>query len=386
MTGPQRHVALFTHRWSDGAPTGMGRHAHGLAQGLAEVLADGSAPGWRVTATSAAEADPGQRLPPAIGYQPLRGPRKARLAGWRLLGRPRVDGALGRPDLVHSLLPFVPVPTGAPFVQTVPDTIPLRHPEWHRWFERWGFAGGFDRLGAADAVVVSSQHVADQVCALGIDAGRIAVVPLGIDGSFFEAIAPEVVAATAVGFGVDPGRFLVAVGQVSNRKNVAVVLEALAELPPTGGVELLVVGPDGDGDLVATAARHGVGERVRATGYVTEDDLRALLQGARALLHPSTEEGFGLTPLEAMASGTPAVVAGASSLPEVVGDAGVVVDPADVTGWAAAIERVREDGDLVTGIVAAGRERAATYTWRATAKGHLDVWAAVLDGRTPKSV
>lgn len=397
MSAPPWRVALVTHRWAAAAPTGMGRHAHGLATGLAQALGGDDGRGgagarpagagtdargrpWAVTATGAAEGDAGPLLPAALGWAPLPGPRKARLAAWRLLGRPRVDGPLGRPDLVHSLLPFVPVPTAARFVQTVPDTIPLRHPDWHRRFERWGFAGGFARLGAADAVVVSSRHVAGEVVALGIDPARVAVVPLGVDEAFFVPAGAERVAAVAARHGVEPGRYLVAVGQRSARKNLAVLLGALAALPPAGGVELLVVGPDGDLDVVAAAERLGVGGRVRVAGFVADDELRVLLQGALALVHPSTEEGFGLTPLEAMASGTPAVVAASSSLPEVVGDAGVVVDPGDPSAWAAAIARIRDDPAAVASLVAAGRAHAAARRWVDTAAGHLDVWAAVLDG------
>lgn len=396
MSGePLHRVALFAHRWAADAPTGMGRSYHGLATGLAELLHGDAAPGgpgprpptaaggWAVTATSAAEPDAGSALPAGLGWQPLGGPRRLRLGAWRAFGRPAIDGSLDGPDLVHSLHPFVPVPTSAPLVVTAMDTIPLDHPGWYRRFERWGFTGGYRQLTSAAAVVTASHEVAGRLRALGVQASRLAVVPLGIDDRFRVEPAVGAVVAAAARHGVEPGRYLVVVGQVSTRKNPLVVLEALASLPARGGVELLLVGPDAAGadDVRAAVDRLGLRERVRATGFLPDGELPLLLAGARALLHPSTEEGFGFTPLEAMAAGTAAAVAGEGSLPEVVGDAAVLLDAHDPLAWAGAIERLRDDDEHVGALVAAGRAWVAPRTWRSTAEGVVAVWQAVLDGR-----
>lgn len=377
-------VALFAHRWAAAAPTGMGRAYHGIADGLAAVLAaEGAsgpaAAGWEVVRTSAAE---GGVAPGPLPWRALRGPRKLRLAAWRALGAPRIERSLGPIDLVHSLHPFVPVPSAAPLVQSVMDTIPLDHPEWYRRFERWGFAGGYGSARGAAAVVVASHEVGRRVVALGVDAERIAVVPLGVDRRFRSPVPDDVVAAVAGRHGVVPGRYLLAVGQVSTRKNIDVLLDALARTGRTGGVELLVVGPDavGAGEICRRAAAPGTAGRVRFAGFVDDGDLPALVAGARALLHPSTEEGFGFPPLEAMAVGTPAVVADAGSLPEVAGAAAVVVPARDADAWAAAIEEVRTDEVRHADLRRRGRVHVADFTWEATAVGLLAVWRAVLGG------
>jgi glycosyltransferase involved in cell wall biosynthesis len=119
---------------------------------------------------------------------------------------------------------------------------------------------------------------------------------------------------------------------------------------------------------------------VRFLGHVSEPDLRALVSGALALVHPSRDEGFGLTPLEAMAAGVPAVVSDAGALPEVVGDAAVVVAVDDVEGWARAIRRLRTDGLHREDLVRRGRQRAAAFTWAAAAERTLEVYRECLAG------
>jgi glycosyltransferase involved in cell wall biosynthesis len=179
--------------------------------------------------------------------------------------------------------------------------------------------------------------------------------------------------------GLTPGRFILAVGEIGPRKNLAVLVQAVPRLAPDQRPTLVLVGGDGQDAAAVHAlpAQLGVAECVRATGRVDDETLVALLHGARALVHPALYEGFGLTPLEAMSAGTAVIASDAGSLPEVVGDAGLLVGPRDVDGWADAIARVVTDDDVTDRMVAAGRQRAAAFTWAAAARATWQVYDRV---------
>jgi glycosyltransferase involved in cell wall biosynthesis len=153
---------------------------------------------------------------------------------------------------------------------------------------------------------------------------------------------------------------------MNERKNLSMLLDALATLPPP--LRLVVAGPPGPTTeaFVAKADRLGLAERVSILGFVPDADLTAVLRGAMALVHPSLDEGFGFTPLEAMAAGVPSIVAASGSLPEVVGDAAVVVGAGDAASWAGAIAALADDDDRRAVLVARGIERAARFDWSAT--------------------
>jgi len=117
---------------------------------------------------------------------------------------------------------------------------------------------------------------------------------------------------------------------------------------------------------------------VRVTGFVSAADLTVLLAAALALVHPSKYEGFGLTPLEAMAGGTAVLAANTGALPEVVGDAGMLLPPDDVDAWAAAMARVNDDDDLRRSLVERGRTWSERFTWAQAAKETAAVYRACL--------
>jgi glycosyltransferase involved in cell wall biosynthesis len=141
---------------------------------------------------------------------------------------------------------------------------------------------------------------------------------------------------------------------------------------------LVVAGGKGWGyePILAEIDRLGLTDDVRLIGFA--DDLPALYNGAAALVYPSRYEGFGLPPLEAMACGTAVITSDATSLPEVVGDAGVLVNPDDVDGFTAAMGRVLADTGFRAELAAAGRERADRFTWKACAMGMVAVYRTAL--------
>jgi glycosyltransferase involved in cell wall biosynthesis len=374
-------LALVGHRLAAGAPTGIGRYYVEIARGLAQV-ADAATHRYTVASTREPSA-PGWVQPP-LRVASLGGPRKLRAVAWGTLGFPRVDSRLHHPDLVHVLQPWAPLPTRARLVATVHDLMPLLHPEWHGPLEAWSFRRGVRHAADhADLLVVDSAHTAGLVTEhLGVDPTRLRVVWIGVGEEFRARPPTEVQVATCERHGVVPGRYVISVGAVSQRKNLSVVLRALAQLDPNllGPVALLAAGPRGKGAdaIAAEVDRLGLHDRVRFAGFVPDAELPVLVGASLALVHPSRDEGFGITPIEAMAAGVPAVASAVGSVPEVAGDAAVLVGPDDVDGWAAALTALATDDDHRRSLVARGDRHQARFTWRAAAEATLAVHDEVL--------
>jgi alpha-1,3-rhamnosyl/mannosyltransferase len=266
-----------------------------------------------------------------------------------------------------------------PVVTTIHDLMPLQHPEWFPRSETWLFRAALDRVvdRSARIVAVSGTVAKALTEEAGVDPSRIVVVHEGISDTFFRRPTDDVVARTCERYGVDPGGYLIFVGAVSARKNIVTLLEAIARRGP--GARLLVAGSMAFGSEAVKAAieRLGLAGTVATPGSVPDADLAALLAGAVALVHPSEYEGFGLTPLEAMAIGTPAIASRAGALPEVVGEAGILVEPRSVDEWTEAIARIERDADLVAQLSERGRAHAAGFTWRRAAEQTAAVHEAV---------
>ena len=234
-------------------------------------------------------------------------------------------------------------------------------------------------LRAERVIVHSHSGAADVVACFGVEAERIAVVPLGVGPEFFPEPPPT---RDAVRARLAPGRegFILFCGGLEPRKDVPTLLRAFARLP--GGREryrLVLMGGDGraSSDITALVVALGLSEAVAFEGYLEVAQLRALYAAADLFVLPSLHEGFGLPILEAMACGTPVVAATTSSLPEVVGDAGLLVPPGDPDALAAAMTRVLEDADLAADLKQRGLNRAKLFTWEATAAKTLAVYRAV---------
>ena len=271
------------------------------------------------------------------------------LAWYPELGRRAARRA--RADVYHLALARGPLRRGRPPVSiTVHDLVPQRLPEtmsgWNRRYSR----ATFERmLAAADLVVTSSETVAAQ-----LPAGRIAVVPLGVADEL-RGPAP---AARPAGTG-----YVLAVGTPEPRKNFA----RLAEATSAAGLRLVVAGAGGWGDGRPA-------EGVEWLGRVDDATLHALYAGAACLAIPSLDEGFGLPAVEAMAVGCPVVAARAGALPEVCGDAAVLVDPLEVASIAAGLAEAIARADE---LAARGRERAAQFTWERSAELLVSAWQSL---------
>jgi alpha-1,3-rhamnosyl/mannosyltransferase len=364
-------------------PTGVARYYRAVAGALARH--DPSS--VRVVAASPTEADAASVLPPDVTYRQLGGPRRLRALAWAGLHRPVLRGWDPPVDVVHVLSPWTVVPSAAPLVATLHDFWPMVRPAWYPRLHRWMFSRAITHLREhAAAFVAISAHTARQaVDVAGIDPARVRVVHHGVPEGFRAPIDATVRDAVCARYGVEHGRYIVQLGGVSTRKNTAVLLEALARTADgaLGRPALLVVGPDRwEADKVREhAARLGLHDRVRFAGFVPDDDVPALVSAALLLAHPSRDEGFGLTPIEAMAAGVPVIASTAGSVPEVVGDAAVLCDPDDPAAWAAAIEGVASDRELRADLVARGAARQAEFSWSRGAEQLVEIYRAVLSGR-----
>ncbi|MCX6026985.1 MAG: glycosyltransferase family 1 protein [Chloroflexi bacterium] len=209
---------------------------------------------------------------------------------------------------------------------------------------------------------------------------RVHMVPYGVSPSFRPVHAPHLRRAVAERYGL-PSEFLLYVGNLEPRKNLPRLLEAYARLPGRQVVPPLVLaGTRGwkDAPLRETMERLNLGRRVVFPGYIPQEDLPAVYSMAAAFVYPSLYEGFGLPVLEAMACGTPVITSNVSSMPEVAGDAALLVSPNDVEGLTRALDRVLGEPDLRAELSRRGLARARQFTWRRAAESTLAVYRSVL--------
>ena len=287
--------------------------------------------------------------------------------GWAAVGLPRA-ARRAAVDLIHAPAYTAPLYSAVPVVLTIHDVSYERHPEWYP-YRRDRLRRAFYRRSAraASHILTDSEFSRSEIAAAyDIAPDRMTVAPLGAPAGI---VAP----------------FLLHVGDLHERRNLSVVVRGLIEArrrletqPPS----LVLAGVDrGIGDrLAAAAADSGVPDAIVRLGAVSESTLRSLYRGAAALVYPSRYEGFGLPLVEAMASGTPVLASRAASIPEVVGESGMLLDPDDSRRWADAIVHVITDPVLRARLRDDGLARAAMFTWERTARITLDVYQRVAEG------
>ncbi len=356
---------------------GLGRYAESLAQALAAEIPDELALFFNRERgiQPLAGLESLKHTTVSLGYKPWRMlvwlGQRVRISLNRL-----VPGATLFHATEHLLMPLRGIPT----VMTVHDLIfrhlPEHHKQLNRWYLNWTMPLYCRR--ADHLIAVSEATRRDIIAAYRVPPEKVSVI--------YEAAAPhfrpqseeeQVRVRRAYGL---PERYILYVGTIEPRKNLERLLQAWVplyqahECPP-----LVIVGKRGwlsDGffaALEACPAREGV----ILTGYVQDGDLPAVYSGATAFVFPSLYEGFGLPPLEAMACGTPVVCSNASSLPEVVGDAALLVDPLDGAALQQALRRLAADGELQGALRSQGLARSAAFTWRKAAQRTLSVYDRV---------
>jgi glycosyltransferase involved in cell wall biosynthesis len=274
---------------------------------------------------------------------------------------------------------FLPPRLGCPAVVTVHDISYDRAPELFSRRDRVLFRFVRGSLRRAARVIAVSEFTRADVCdRYGLDPGKVVAIANGV-GERFRPL-PDAEARVRDRFGIDRP-YVLCVGALQPRKNVPLAIEAYARLMGRGTeCELVIAGGDRGGrlDVLDAILRTRLTGRVHMLGHVEDQEMPALYSAARALVFPSLYEGFGLPALEAMAAGTPVIASNTTGLAEVVGDAGLTVDPRSADAFADALGRVLGDDGLRDRLAAAGRARAAEFTWVRTAAATAAVYREAL--------
>lgn len=284
-------------------------------------------------------------------------------------------------DLHHALAFVTPLINPAPSVVTVYDLSFLHYPQvlsaTRRLYLRLLTAHSCRR--ARRVIAISQSTARDVAASLGIAPDRIDVAACGYDQARFMPRDAAQVDAFRIREGL-PERFWFFVGTLEPRKNLTTLLEAYAGLPATDRLPLVIGGGKGwqYDDIFAAHERLGLRDSVRFTGFVAADDLPLWYNAAETFIYPSVFEGFGLPVLEAMACGTPVIIADASSLPEVAGDTGQKVPPLDVAAWREALRRAAHDAAWREQACHRGLLQATLYNWKMTAQHTLKSYQQAL--------
>jgi glycosyltransferase involved in cell wall biosynthesis len=303
-------------------------------------------------------------------------PIRALYPMWAMSRRPCLPARFGQLDAIHATNPaaIAPARPGQALVVTIHDLAFERFPElypprWLRLYKR----GLEIAVREADAVLTPSRDTAAAVAAHGVERVRIHVTPLAADAP------PGVASASPPPY---DGPYVLFVGTLEPRKNLPRLVRAFlaavrdASLPH----RLVLAGPAGwQQDALANELAADGGGRVHVPGRVAAHELDALYRGADAVAYPSVYEGFGLPVLEALAYGKPTLSSATSAMPEVAGDAALLVDPEDEDAMAAGLVRILTDEPLRAELMTKGPARAASFSWAATARATLAAYRDAME-------
>jgi glycosyltransferase involved in cell wall biosynthesis len=311
-------------------------------------------------------------------------PSKVAFAGWSSIRHPKLPHDLDRAAIVHATNPATipPVRDHQRLVVTIHDLAFEDQPEafpamWRRMYQR-GLSIARDD---ADAIIVPSAYVASRLHDAGVEAARVSVTPLSGRPTQLPAptLAPEAVVAN---LGIT-APYVLSVGTFEPRKNQATLVRAYRKAVAAGDLPhaLVLAGHPGwrTDDLDRAIAEDGPGSVVRIES-AGDHELDALYRAAAVTAYVSLREGFGMPVLEAMARRSPVVASSTTSIPEVAGDAALLVDPADEDAIATALRRVLTDDALAADLRSRGPQQAARFTWARTAADTLRVYQLVTEG------
>lgn len=358
---------------------GLGRYAEELTRALV-ALSSGDEIGLFYT-------DPKGRKPPhSLDMLPQKAIRWSNKP-WRMAAllsayaHFSMDFLVGGGDVFHATDHLLPRLTRTSSVFTLHDLAFVRYPETHLPLNRW-----FLRLmmpfflRQADAIISVSEYTKlDAMRYYNLDSQSINVIPEGVDPRFQPVEDPARLAEVRTRYSL-PDKFILFVSTIEPRKNLVVLWQAYKALLSEGRNEgLVVVGKKGwlYQETMQRLQQMGLEDRVLFPGFVRDEDLPAIYSLAQCFCFPSLFEGFGLTPLEAMASGCPVVCSDSSSLPEVCGDATLLVPPTDVSAMTGALRRLLDDPELRSDLRGRGLLRAGAFTWQKAAQQTLGVYRTV---------
>lgn len=333
--------------------------------------------------------------PPPPGLLPESPQRRDRVLTFPRLWthlRLSAEMAFHPPDLLFVPAHVLPLVCPRRTVVTVHDLGYLHEPQAHRLLDRLylDLSARYHARVATRLLAISQATRDDLVRHYGVRPERVSVTYLAADETYAPVPDMARIAGVKARCGI-AGEYLLFVGTLQPRKNLVRLVRAFAEATGSGGQSpdqpehppplLVLAGKKGwwSGELMGVVKELGLEGRVVFPGYVPASDLPALYSGATAFVFPSLYEGFGMPVLEAMACGTPVLAANVSSLPEVVGDAGLLVDPTDTGALAAAMRRLVDDAALRSELRRRGLARAGLFSWERCARETLAALRQALD-------
>jgi len=364
-----------------GTPTGLGRYSFSLVDGLCKTISEG------IEMTLVLNRDHRPAVFPK-GIRVTRLPSVNRVV-WANLFAPWVIKQ-GQFDIYHALdnlsLPLFWPKGRTRYVLTIHDLIPLLFPESVTKQHRYYFRAAIRRLvELADAIIVDSNQTKARIRErFPLSVEKVAVIHPGVDSRRFAPIVDAVVEhrlRERYRLGNDP--YLLYVGNIEPRKNLAVMISAYADMLKSPQVKsaprLIIAGANGGlcDEVLALPCRLGLASRVKFIGVVADQDLPSLYANAAIFLFPSLYEGFGLPVLEAMASGTPVITSNISSLSEIAGDAALLVDPSDPRELAQAMTAVLSNKVLAGELRTKGLDRTKRFDWANTVRQTMQIYERV---------
>jgi len=285
-------------------------------------------------------------------------------------------------DVVHSTDHFIPKIWRRPLVATIHDAIPLSNPEGVNYSLKSLRHTIFRKAASWPTQIITvSEHSKREIMRwFGIPEDKITVTPLGVDEKWHASISSEDLARVKAKYGL-PERFFLFVGTLQPRKNVQRIIDAHKSLPQLRmEVPLIIAGRHGwMCDAEVAELQNCQDGALRWLQYVPSEDLLPIFKHATALVWPSLNEGFGLPVLEAFAAGLPVVTSNTTSLPEVAGDAALLVHPENTGEIADAMRQMATDDALRSDLRARGQSRAKQFTWDRTARLTIDVYRKAIE-------
>jgi glycosyltransferase involved in cell wall biosynthesis len=281
-------------------------------------------------------------------------------------------------DIVHEPYIGLLLPSGFKQVVTVHDLTPLIFDTGHPTFRLYFRTFMKKVVKRADAIIAISENTKrDVVERYGVPEERVHMIYNGVTHIPAD---PKRTAKVRKHFGLD-GPYILTVGSLLPVKNQILAVEAFARAVEKGHInhKLVLAGRKENeyGRITAMVKKHGLGKRVVFTDYLDKDEIASLYSAADMFLFPSLYEGFGRPPLEAMGYGVPVISSNSSSMPEIVADAGILVDPKDRNAWAEAIMLLAQDEGVRKELIENGFRRAKELNWERTGQETLKVYEAV---------
>ncbi|MCO6451612.1 MAG: glycosyltransferase family 4 protein [Caldilineales bacterium] len=353
---------------------GMGRMAHEMAVALVNAAADEQ---WSVFYNSHSGVYPAPPLDRIPRTTIDLGNKRWRLRVMQAYAlRQAQDGLIGSVDIFHATDHLLPNLQRTKAVFSLGDVTFLSHPQAHSRLNRMFLRLMMPRfLSNAYAIIAISQNTLAEMkryYEVGLD--NATVVHLGVSKRFKPIDDPATLTDVRKRYAL-PLDFILYVGTIEPRKNIARLIEAYANLN-NQTTKLVIAGKRGwlYDDVFQLVQSHGLENDVLFPGYISDEDLPAIFSAATLFVFPSLYEGFGLPVLEAMACGVPVITSNVSSLPEVAGDAAILIDPYDIQSIRDAMQSLMDNPTKRSELSAKGLRNAAEFTWERTARQTLDIY------------